>query len=194
MPRMKKVAAPDPAPAPVAPPSGYETVRAAAGRLGIPVQKLRNAVSNRREFKAPGAVIRVPIEGSELTITYLNPASVNAYRDANERGADRGAARLRGGKRRWIIRVAPEDEGAIRAALAAFGVDLEIASAPKKPKAEAPELVDVPSLKDRVAALLAATGEADEGPELPEPERPYTVEGFFTAEEIAALEDAPEHT
>jgi hypothetical protein len=156
---------------PVTAPEGYLTVKKAAARIGVDVQKLRNAINNRKEFKTAGAVAYVPVEDYDIPpLIYVKPEAVDLYAANNASGNVASVGRLKDGRKRWIIRIKPEDEGAVRELLASFGTDLEVASAPHKKKdvasaedTSAPEPATGDTTKlDGAAALGLSTVEQDE--------------------------------
>lgn len=104
------------------------------GATDIDSQKMRNAANNRKEFAADGAMLKVAIPGYEIKpLTYLHRSAVDVYQDNNVSGNTRSGRVVANGKR-WIIRVKAEDQTAVVAALSAFGITLETASAAHKPK------------------------------------------------------------
>jgi len=104
------------------------------GATDIDSQKMRNAANNRKEFAADGAMLKVAVPGYEIKpLTYLHKTAVDLYHDNNASGNTRSGRVIANGKR-WIIRVKADDEAAVIAALAPFGITLEVASAAHKPK------------------------------------------------------------
>lgn len=110
------------------------SVNDAATLIGVDSQKMRNAANNRAEFKAEGATLSVAVPGYSIKpLTYLSRAAVALYQHNNETGNTR-AGQIQANGKRWIIRVKDSDREAVVAALAAFGITLEVASTPKRKK------------------------------------------------------------
>lgn len=120
------------------------TVKEAAAKLSsdtgaaVDPVKLKNAVRNRAEFKAPGSVYAVSIPGYDMRpLTYVSVEAISAYQANNASGIGTRAARVIANGKRWIVRVKEQDREAVAAALAPFGIVLEVASAAHKPKVKA---------------------------------------------------------
>lgn len=102
-------------------------------------QNLRNAAKNNDAFKAAGAMVSVAVEGYDIPpLTYLRADAIDAYAEA-QRSGTANVGRMRGGKKRHIVRLSPEEFDAYKAGTLALTVDnfpLEVASTPKPTKAE----------------------------------------------------------
>lgn len=104
-------------------------------------QTVRNAAKKRDEFKASGALINVTVEGYEIPpLTYLHIDAINAFHAANlAGGSTRGGPRNgRGGVKRYVLRVTPEQKAMLEALFAdqegLTGLAFEAASTPKPRK------------------------------------------------------------
>jgi hypothetical protein len=120
--------------------ANWLTIKQAAAYLGIEPgkeQSVRNAVRTRAEFRGDSNVLLVGVEGYEIPpFTYINKAALDAYK-ANGK-ASTGSRVPKGGAKRWIIRLTPEQERAFRAGeINTSTLVLEVASTPKKKAAPA---------------------------------------------------------
>lgn len=132
------------------------------GATDIDAQKMRNAANNRAEFKADGATLKVAVPGYDIKpLTYLHTSAVDLYHDNNASGNTRQGRVIANGKR-WIIRVKAADQDAVIAALAPFGITLEVASAPHK-KDDAPAAE--PNAETAAANLAQAADASSNGAE-----------------------------
>lgn len=132
------------APVSFSPGEGWFTVLQAIDYLGWKEDKivsLRNAIKNRPEFQTDDAVRLVPIEGYAIApLTYVSRDALDAYAAALQSGAAGShVGRVSPKGKRYIVRVKDENLDVVRSALAQFGIDLEVASTPKKRKAKPAE-------------------------------------------------------
>jgi hypothetical protein len=102
-------------------------------------QSVRNALKKRDEFKAPGALINVTVEGYDIPpLTYVHVDAVNAYHAANQTGGTSRGRLARGGAQRFILRVTPDQKAALETLFASqdglTGLTFEPASTAKPRK------------------------------------------------------------
>lgn len=163
-------------------------------------QNLRNAAKGNDAFKPAGALVSVEVEGYSIPpLTYLRADAIDAYAEA-QRSGTANVGRMRGGKKRHIIRLSPEDEAAYRAGTLSLTVDnypLEVASTPKETKAQkearlAAEAAknaanqtsaDAPSSDDQTGDQ---TGDAASAEQPPAADAANQIDGDDTTDESAA--------
>src|SRR4026207_471668 len=74
-------------------------------------QTMRSAAKKRDEFKAPGALINVTVEGYDIPpLTYLHIDAIDAWHAANQAGSGPKRGGAHGGAKRHILRVTPEQK------------------------------------------------------------------------------------
>lgn len=125
---------------------------------------MRTAVNKRAEFKRAGAVLHVTVPGYEMKpLTYVAIDAVDAYN-----GRDKSAAtgRTRGGAKRFIIRLTPDDQRAFAAGtLDTTKITLEVASQPKSKKDATPAATaDASASAETPAETSTGAGNADNQP------------------------------
>ena len=102
-------------------------------------QTMRSAAKKRDEFKAPGALINVTVEGYDIPpLTYLHIDAIDAWHAANQAGSGPKRGGAHGGAKRHILRVTPEQKAMLETLFASqeglTGLAFEAASTPKPRK------------------------------------------------------------
>jgi len=131
-------------------------------------QTVRNAAKKRDEFKTPGALINVAVEGYDIPpLTYLHIDAINAYHAANQAsGGSRGGRKSPGGAKRYILRVTPDQKAMLETLFTnqegLTGLAFEVASTPKpKPGKGATSVTPAASAETPAGAVSSDAPPAD---------------------------------